>query len=179
MFLNPADNNKTTTNGTDIEMCFPTATINGVYNNGNDVVVGGNNVDIMNLDIVSRFSLPVCTRESSVREAALDTMERTVERWMEGYGSPTHRDTAATTTNGFSTTNSSLSTSPQQQDYLALVAMHTPALLRLSVSCPFSDVRDKCNHILRIVSVSILIFYYMYILKIGYNIKNAKHKTKF
>lgn len=143
MFHNPEGRKKNKSTDRPIEMCFP--------------IVKSENIcatDTRSMDILSRFSSPVCSREVGIREAALDTMERTVERWMEGYGSPIQCNTMSV--NGFVSngTGSARNGSNLSQEYLSLVTLHTPALLRLSVSCPFSDVREKCSHILRLVQVS-------------------------
>lgn len=42
----------------------------------------------------------------------------------------------------------------QPNKYLSLVTMHLPVILRLSVNCPFENVRLKCTEILQMVKVS-------------------------
>lgn len=41
----------------------------------------------------------------------------------------------------------------QPNKYLSLVALHLPVILRLSVNCPFQNVRIKCAEILKMVKV--------------------------
>lgn len=42
----------------------------------------------------------------------------------------------------------------QANKYLSLVTLHLPVILRLSVNCPFQNVRIKCAEILQMVKVS-------------------------
>lgn len=44
----------------------------------------------------------------------------------------------------------------QANKYLSLVSLHLPVILRLSVNCPFQNVRIKCAEIIRMVKVSIM-----------------------
>lgn len=46
----------------------------------------------------------------------------------------------------------------QPNKYLSLVTLHLPVILRLSVNCPFENVRIKCAEILQMVKVSLLHF---------------------
>ena len=43
----------------------------------------------------------------------------------------------------------------QANKYLSLVTLHLPVILRLSVNCPFQNVRIKCAEILEMVKVSV------------------------
>ncbi|XP_068085192.1 uncharacterized protein [Anabrus simplex] len=117
------------------------------------------------LELITRFCMPVCTRDMQTRELALDVIEKTVEGWLDGYGSPKHSRLSSisssnnlegvlNTTNGHAD-NSIVSVGggikSVSKEYLSLVTLHLPALLCLSVNCPFPDVREKCVHILRLV----------------------------
>lgn len=44
----------------------------------------------------------------------------------------------------------------QANKYLSLVTLHLPVILRLSVNCPFQNVRIKCAEILQMVKVKII-----------------------
>ncbi|XP_075215418.1 uncharacterized protein LOC142321308 [Lycorma delicatula] len=100
------------------------------------------NDDLSNVDIISRFCSSICTRELSIRAQALDSTERSIGQWIEGYGSPVNQVSNGNITNG----------SNSKTDYTSLLTIHIPVLLRLSVSCPFSDVRDRCKHILQLIN---------------------------
>ena len=50
----------------------------------------------------------------------------------------------------------------QPNKYLSLVSLHLPVILRLSVNCPFQNVRDKCTEIIEMIKV-IIYFYYILI----------------
>uniref|UniRef100_A0A1B6LLF3 Mon2 C-terminal domain-containing protein n=1 Tax=Graphocephala atropunctata TaxID=36148 RepID=A0A1B6LLF3_9HEMI len=123
MFLH--SDNKSETNGVDLSICVHVA-------NGDSVV------DVDNVDVLSRFYLPLCSREVKVREAALAEIEHRLDQWL-------HEDCSSPTQNGSSVANGA-------GDYWQLVTLHVPTLLRLSESCPFPDVRAKCAQILQTVS---------------------------
>lgn len=121
------------------------------------------------LDLISRFCLPICSRDNEIREVALDVISKTVEGWLEGVGSPKHYRLAHSdrrrTQNamGNACACSDIVGNPVgdvPKEYLDLVALHLPIILRLSISCPFANVREKCQHILEVVQVS---FFYAYL----------------
>ena len=51
----------------------------------------------------------------------------------------------------------------QANKYLSMVTLHLPVILRLSVNCPFRNVRIKCAEILEMVKVRKLFFYFFYV----------------
>lgn len=122
---------------------------------------------LQDLDAIGRF-LPVCNRDMEVREAALDLIIKTIEHWLDGIGSPKHysiyhrhhHHNIRTNNESELKNNCSCSdfvgnnvreTSRENRD---LILHHLPIILRLSINCPFTNVRDKCQHILDIVQVS-------------------------
>lgn len=110
------------------------------------------------LDLISRFCMPICSRDNEIREVALDVISKTVEGWLDGVGSPKHYRLPQNATNGCACADivgNPVSEVPKE--YLDLVALHLPIILRLSISCPFINVREKCQHILEIVQVSSLL----------------------
>ncbi|KAG8228010.1 hypothetical protein J437_LFUL003645 [Ladona fulva] len=145
----------------------------------NSVDTGFDGEDSGFSELVTRFCMPLCSRDSQVREIALEAMGKTVEGWLDGYGSPKHHCPP----------NSQRSSSPPvgvaigvpsnghctnevdgivdggnggppngngkivPKEYLDLVMIHLPAVLRLSINCPFADVREKCKEILNLVKV--------------------------
>ncbi|XP_047101818.1 uncharacterized protein LOC124720473 [Schistocerca piceifrons] len=124
----------------------------------------GNACDIAeDVDLITRFCMPVCSRDTHTRELALDVIEKTVEGWLDGYGSPRHTRMSLIppshrlenfSTNGHcytDTVSSGDGIRSVPKEYLSLVTLHLPALLRLSVNCPFLDVRDKCKRVLKLV----------------------------
>lgn len=120
------------------------------------------------LDLISRFCLPICSRDNEVREVALDVISKTVEGWLDGVGSPQHyrltyvdhriRNQRNGATNGCSCSNSTGSGNDIPKEYLELILLHLPIILRLSITCPFANVREKCKHILNVVRVSTIFF---------------------
>lgn len=113
------------------------------------------------LDLISRFCMPICSRDNEIREVALDVISKTVEGWLDGVGSPKHYRLSQTggrvqnATNGCACADivgNPVNDVPKE--YLDLVSLHLPIILRLSISCPFINVREKCQHILEVVQVS-------------------------
>lgn len=118
------------------------------------------------LDLVSRFCLPICCRDNEIREVALDVISKTVEGWLDGVGSPKHSNTennlehlpSGNNMNSFCEKKNGESESVIvniPKEYMDLVALHLPIILRLSINCPFANVREKCKQILQIVRVCI------------------------
>lgn len=130
-----------------------------------DPVAGGYEELFKDLDLISRFCMPICSRDNEVREVALDVISKTVEGWLDGVGSPKHyrlaeRRRIKTASNGCAC--SDIVGNPVNdipKEYLELVTLHLPIILRLSLSCPFVNVREKCQHILDVVQVCILILF--------------------
>lgn len=110
------------------------------------------------LDLVSRFCMPICSRDNEIREVALDVISKTVEGWLDGVGSPRHYR-LHNSSNGCACADIVGNDVPRE--YLDLVALHLPIILRLSISCPFVNVREKCRHILEIVQVSLFVFLFV------------------
>lgn len=111
------------------------------------------------VDLVARFCMPICSRDNEIREVALDVISKTVEGWLDGVGSPKHcrlshasRENARNGCECADIFGNPVHDIPKE--YLDLVALHLPIILRLSISCPFINVREKCQHILEIVQVS-------------------------
>ena len=97
--------------------------------------VGAKNVEAL------RF-LYVANRSKKMREQTLERVQESVEAWLDGYGSPPMGAAAAGILNGL--------------DRRAFIQELVPDLLRLSISCPFDDVRDKCKEILADIKVRFL-----------------------
>lgn len=110
---------------------------------------------LRDLDLVSRFCMPILSRDNEQREMALDVISKTVEGWLDGVGSPKHYRFAEQRRRGCACVDLvSNSVNDIPKEYLELVLLHLPIILRLSVTCPFVNVREKCQHILEIVEVS-------------------------
>lgn len=134
------------------------------------------------LDLISRFCMPICSRDNEIREVALDVISKTVEGWLDGVGSPKHyrlaqmdRRPLQNATKGCACADyvgNSVQDIPRE--YVDLVALHLPIILRLSISCPFANVREKCQHILDVVQVRDPIysaFYFYSLLFCGFSLK--------
>ncbi|XP_067673953.1 sestrin-1-like isoform X1 [Haliotis asinina] len=78
-----------------------------------------------------RFFHVLCHRDSAARRLGIDSIRKTFDAWLDGYGSPKqiHGETGI---NGFQ---------PVVTEYL-------PELLCLSIQCPFDDVREALADIL-------------------------------
>lgn len=118
------------------------------------------------LDLISRFCHPICSRDNEIREVALEVITKTVEGWLDGAGSPRRRfqskekrkEPPNSSWKGCAC--SEIVGKPIEavpQEYMDLVAFHLPIILRLSLNCPFANVREKCQHILEVVQVSFLL----------------------
>lgn len=125
-------------------------------NNNNDVNQDRHAELLRDLDLVSRFCVPICCRDIETRELALDVITKTVEGWLDGVGSPRHYRTIGSENRaGYVCADSVGNRVPDiPKEYIDLVTLHLPILLRLSLSCPFINVREKCQQILDIVKVS-------------------------
>lgn len=121
---------------------------------------------VRDLDLISRFCVPICSRDNEIREVALDVISKTVEGWLDGVGSPKHYRLAQTEQRRLQNSSNGCAcadivgnpVNDVPKEYLDLVALHLPIILRLSISCPFVNVREKCQHILEIVQVSELFY---------------------
>lgn len=96
------------------------------------------------LDTVYRFTLPLCSRETHVREAALLHIEKLFNQWLNGLCSP------EVVTQSHS--------NDSEQDTIpppcySLISLHAPSIASLANLCPFEDVRDKSKHILLMIKV--------------------------
>lgn len=125
-----------------------------------DALADNYEVLIFDLDFVSRFCMPICSRDNEIREVALDVICKTVEGWLDGVGSPRRfqPDARRGASNGCACAADLVGNNVGDvpKEYLDLVALHLPIILRLSLSCPFVNVREKCQHILEIVQVRVL-----------------------
>ena len=116
--------------------------------------------ETFDMELIKRFCTPLCTRDMAVREVALNVIEKTVEGWLEGYGSPKKdiccQEDPCEPFYEVETDESGdiVVKETKPNDYLSLVTLHLPAILRLSVNCPFDDVRDKFLKILQNIKVS-------------------------
>lgn len=114
--------------------------------------------ETFDMELIKRFCTPLCSRDTAVREVALDVIEKTVEGWLDGYGSPKkyHKLEDCEDFYEVETDESGdiFVKETKPNDYLSLVTLHLPAILRLSVNCPFEDVRDKFLKILQNIKVS-------------------------
>ncbi|KRT85413.1 hypothetical protein AMK59_1758 [Oryctes borbonicus] len=124
-----------------------------------DGVMDGYKDVIKDLDLISRFCMPICSKDNEIREVALDVISKTVEGWLDGVGSPKHyrlnekhpRKHHSNTSNSCACSDITVDSVKIPQEYLDLVSLHLPIILRLSLSCPFDNVREKCQHILELV----------------------------
>ena len=91
-----------------------------------------------------RFLYSVCSRDQKQRTEALDHITRVIDGWLEGYGSPKDSIFDNHPNNG------ELST-----DFKPLIREQLPDLLRLSIYCPFDDVRERCGLLLEDLQVRI------------------------
>ena len=98
-----------------------------------------------------RFIYGVCSSDHNQRTQCLDQVIRIFDGWLEGYGSPKEM----VLENHFS--NNDLST-----DLSHLIREQLPDLLRLSITCPFLDVRERTAFILQDLQVCIFVFVCMY-----------------
>ncbi|PSN39305.1 hypothetical protein C0J52_18478 [Blattella germanica] len=113
------------------------------------------------VDLITRFCMPVCTRDLNARSKGLQVIEKTVMGWLDGYGSPKHSRLPTNATSignnvgvNNATTNGHCCQDKNNAEYVSLVTLHMPTILRLSVNCPFIDVRDSFTSILQHVQYS-------------------------
>ncbi|KAL5011045.1 hypothetical protein ScPMuIL_013350 [Solemya velum] len=80
-----------------------------------------------------RFVHCLTSRDPNIRNRGFEMITRTIDTWLGGYGSPPGPR--------MERVNGGL-------DCIALVQEQLGDLLRLSVQCPFDDVREKCINLL-------------------------------
>lgn len=93
-------------------------------------------------DEAMRFLFGVCQRDPGARAKAIQRVQDSVESWIDGYGSPpvtTHIAGPTGILNG-------VGKRAFLQDLL-------PGILRLSLKCPFDDVREKFTELLTDIEV--------------------------
>jgi hypothetical protein len=161
MFLQTPELRKATNNSVTNNNATPTIAIdieNRCHVQSNEVC--GNDIT-EEVDLINRFCMPVCTRDHAARSLGLQVIEKTVMGWLDGYGSPKHSrlpSNATTTGNSVginnAATNGHCCPDKNNTEYVSLVTLHMPTILRLSVNCPFTDVRQSFDSILQLVRVS-------------------------
>ena len=91
-----------------------------------------------------RFMSGVCNRVPSIRMNALENIARIFDGWLEGYGSP--HDSILI----HSGDDDAIPTATNMR---SLIREHLPDVLRLSIQCPYHDVREGCRNILQDLQV--------------------------
>ena len=89
-----------------------------------------------------RFLRGLCSCDPDARLRALNCVRKAIDGWVEGYGSPPNHVVLSGGAESFGAT-----------DMQQLVAEQLPDLLRLSVDCPFRDVREMCAEYLQDLQV--------------------------
>lgn len=161
MFLQTPELKKATNNSVTNNNATPTIAIDiesRCHGESNEVC--GNHI-AEEVDLITRFCTPVCTRDHAARSMGLQDIEKTVMGWLDGYGSPKHSRLPSNATSvGNSVgvndpaTNGHYCTNRNNAEYVSLVTLHMPTILRLSVNCPFMDVRQSFASILQLVQVN-------------------------
>lgn len=93
-----------------------------------------------------RFLYGLATKDQPARALALDSIVRAFDSWIEGYGSP--KELVIDHVEQQENNEIILST-----DFKHLITEQLPDLLRLSLLCPFADVRERCANILEDLKV--------------------------
>lgn len=88
-----------------------------------------------------RFLIGIGNRDLEARRQAMEFICKTLDGWFEGYGSPP--------------ANYRNSTLKSAVDLKQLIVEQLPDILRLSIDCPFADVRESCTFILQDLLVSL------------------------
>ena len=92
-----------------------------------------------------QFLSPLTTRDHSTRERAFDRIADVIDQHVDGFGSPV------------ATGNGILLARPsgmmQGKSFLQAVL---PGVLRLSIACPFQDVRERAEALLEDIEVKSL-----------------------
>lgn len=82
-----------------------------------------------------RFLHCFANRDPTARSQAFDFICRNIDAWLDGYGSPKDATSSDIHSNGIG-------------DFRPLIEEHAVDILRISLRCPFSDVRENCLSIL-------------------------------
>ena len=96
-----------------------------------------------------QFLQGLCSRSSSDRICAFETIIKTFDGWVEGYGSPKE------SSQFLNHRNNGHYAGDLSSDMKLLIHDQLPDILRLSLKCPFADVREKCVDILQDMKVSL------------------------
>ena len=110
-----------------------------------------------------RLLYGICSRDAGTRKQVLDNVVKIFDSWLGGYASPqtVHRVVNCDNNcNGISQNGDLIN--GLVVDFKQLIHEQVPDLLRLSVSCPFSDVRDRCKQILADLEVGFLCLAFSY-----------------
>jgi hypothetical protein len=84
----------------------------------------------------------VCQRDAKSRQLALEKVHEFLDSWLDGYGSPPQGGAwMESAGNGLG-------------NRLSFVEEMVPDLLRLTLTCPFDDVRDRCRQMLEDIKVN-------------------------
>ena len=161
MFLQTPELKKATNNSVTNNNATPTIAIDiesRCHGESNEIC--GNHI-AEEVDLITRFCMPVCTRDHAARSMGLQVIEKTVMGWLDGYGSPKHSRLPSNATSvgnsvgvNDAATNGHYCTDRNNAEYVSLVTLHMPTILRLSVNCPFMDVRQSFASILQLVQVN-------------------------
>lgn len=105
------------------------------------------------------FFYGICSSDDDTRSLALNGICEVFNRWLDGYGSPPGGRLVNVTCGSEYTCSS---------DPRIFIREQLPDLLRLSIDCPFSDVRERCSEILSDLqvcrfSVCNVTFVYLYL----------------
>ena len=109
------------------------------------------------MELINRFCTPLCSLDTSVREVALNIIEKTVVGWLDGSGASNHvhnwaEELVVIDDDDEDDENGDILV--KERDFINLISFYLPAILRLSVNCPFEDVRDKFLRLLEMIKVS-------------------------
>lgn len=88
-----------------------------------------------------RFLSVVCHRDQVSRNRAMTRIQESVQSWLDGYGSPPPPPMKS---------GAGILIGMDRREFLQEIL---PGLLRLSLRCPFADVRDKCRELLTEIEV--------------------------
>jgi hypothetical protein len=176
MFLQASELKKATNNSVTNNNATPTIAIDIESRcHGESYEVCGNG-SAEEVELITRFCMPVCTRDHAARSMGLEVIEKTVMGWLDGYGSPKHSrlpSNATTVGNNFgvnnAATNGHYCPDKNNAEYVSLVTLHMPTILRLSVNCPFMDVRQSFASILQLVQVRKLLSFSPFLYYIGFS----------
>lgn len=100
-----------------------------------------------------RFVHCLTSRDPNIRNRGFEMITRTIDTWLGGYGSPPG--------SRMGRVNGGL-------DCTALVQEQLGDILRLSVQCPFDDVREKCTNLLEDLKVCTWVFFKLIFAKRNY-----------